>query len=185
MLYRIKFISDEKEDFIREIKIDSESTFEDLHSAILLSCNYADDQMTSFFICNDEWELKEQITRENVIEPGHEDEDLYVMSETALNDFIEDEGQKMLYVFDPFSERSFFLEVKELIPGEYLKAPIISRSIGDAPQQIMDFDVSMAVDVQKANTLFEDDTDFFDEEGFNSDEFDPEGFEISDYNDAL
>ena len=37
MVYRFTLISDEVDDFIREIKIDSEATFFDLHEAILLS----------------------------------------------------------------------------------------------------------------------------------------------------
>ena len=55
MVYRFTIISDEIEDFRREIKIDSEATFHDLHEAILNSCGYSDDQMTSFFICDESW----------------------------------------------------------------------------------------------------------------------------------
>ena len=35
MVYRFTLISDEVDDFIREIKIDSEATFHDFHEAIL------------------------------------------------------------------------------------------------------------------------------------------------------
>mgnify|MGYP003377447636 CR=1 FL=1 len=42
MVYRFTIISNEVEDFIREIKIDAEATFYDLHQAILSSCHYAD-----------------------------------------------------------------------------------------------------------------------------------------------
>ena len=52
MVYRFTIISNEVEDFIREIKIDAEATFYDLHQAILSSCHYADNVPTSFFICN-------------------------------------------------------------------------------------------------------------------------------------
>ena len=47
--------SDEVDDFIREIQIDSEATFHELHEAILKAAKYSDDQMTSFFICDDDW----------------------------------------------------------------------------------------------------------------------------------
>ena len=46
MVYRFTLISDEVDDFIREIKIDSEATFFDLHEAILKAAGYKDDQMT-------------------------------------------------------------------------------------------------------------------------------------------
>ena len=39
MVYRFTIISNEVEDFIREIKIDAEATFYDLHQAILSSCH--------------------------------------------------------------------------------------------------------------------------------------------------
>ena len=101
MLYRIKFISEEVDGFLREIKIDSEATFLDLNKAILDSCGYPDDQMTSFYVCNDEWERYQQITREDVAEPSHEDEDLYVMADTKLSEFVEVEEQKFPFeIFD-------------------------------------------------------------------------------------
>ena len=59
MVYRFTIISNEVEDFIREIKIDAEATFYDLHQAILSSCHYADNVPTSFFICNQEWEQEQ------------------------------------------------------------------------------------------------------------------------------
>ena len=42
MIYRFTIISDEVDDFIREIKIDSEATFFDLHEAILKAAGYKD-----------------------------------------------------------------------------------------------------------------------------------------------
>lgn len=117
MIYRIKFISDETDGFVREIEIDSEATFLDLNKAILDSCNYPDDQMTSFYICDEEWERKQQITREDM---GSEasDVDIYTMDKVKLSEFIEDEEQKLEFVFDPFNERVFYLDVKEFIPGK-------------------------------------------------------------------
>lgn len=183
MLYKIKFISDEVEGFLREIKIDSEATFLDLNKAILDACGYPDDQMTSFYVCDDEWERGQQITREDVAEPGHEDEDLYTMQATPLTDFIEDEGQKLEFVFDPFSERVFYLDVKELLPGEHLAAAEIVRSRGNAPVQIKDLDLSVgSVGAGKGDTFFSEDEvgEFYGDGAFDSEDFDPEGFEISD-----
>ena len=54
MIYRFTIISDEVDDFVREIQIDPEATFYDFHEAILKSAGYTNDQMTSFFICDDD-----------------------------------------------------------------------------------------------------------------------------------
>ncbi len=186
MLYRIKFISDEVDGFLREIKIDSEATFLDLNKAVLASCGYPDDQMTSFYICNDEWERGQQVTREDVADPGNEEEDLYVMADTSLSEFIEDDGQKMEFVFDPFSERAFYLDVKELIPGEHLSEAVVIRSVGEPPKQIYDLDLDPTSGLGKTGNFFDEEEagEFYGDGDFNSDEFDLEGFEISDGQDA-
>ena len=41
MIYRFTIISDEVDDFVREIQIDPEATFYDFHEAILKSVGYA------------------------------------------------------------------------------------------------------------------------------------------------
>lgn len=193
MVYRIKFISDEVDGFLREIKIDSDATFLDLNKIILESCGYPDDQMTSFYICDEEWERGTQITREDM-GFGSADEDLYVMEETRLSEFIEDEDQRLEFVFDPFADRCFFLDVKEMIPGEHLDKAEILRVKGAAPKQIEGFDVDpLAAASTKKNARkktaasMEDDFDdqalmFGNEAAFNDDEIDLEGFEISEGN---
>ena len=53
MVYKFRLLSDEVENFRRDIEIDADATFIELHNAILESVNYPDDQMTSFFICSE------------------------------------------------------------------------------------------------------------------------------------
>ena len=187
MLFKIKFISDEVDGFLSEIKIDSDATFLDLNRIILQACNYPDDQMTSFYICDDEWERGQQITREDMADAGQADEDLYTMADAVLSDFIEDEGQKMEYVFDPFAERVFYLEVKELIPGEHLDYPAVVRAKGNPPVQIEQIDLSAPTVPPAGNKGNDgldglDAADFYGDENFDSEDFDPEGYEISDGN---
>ncbi len=188
MLFRIKFISDEVDGFVRELKIDSDATFLDLNQAILESCGYPDDQMTSFYLCDEEWERGLQITREDM-GVGSADEDIYVMEETKLSELIEDEEQHLEFVFDPFEERSFFIDVKEIIPGETLKHYAIIRAKGEAPQQIKDMDMDLdlsesATKSKKRKAAPAEEEDFENEAlyggaAFNDDEIDLEGFEIS------
>ena len=62
MVFRFLILSDEVDDFKREIKIDSEATFLDLYNAIMDSVGYTKDQMCSFFICDDDWSKNTEIT---------------------------------------------------------------------------------------------------------------------------
>ncbi len=106
MIYRFTIISDEVDDFIREIKIDSEATFFDLHEAILKAAGYKDDQMTSFFICDDDWEKDQEITLEDM--GSSSEEDSYIMRETRLSDLVEDEKQKIAVCIRPAGRTSVF-----------------------------------------------------------------------------
>ncbi len=177
MVLKIKMVSDEVDGFLREFEIDSEATFLDLCKIILESCGYPDDQMTSFYLCNDEWERGEQITREDMGTTSA-DTDLYVMSDVALSEFLEEKGQKMEFVFDPFSERSFFLNVREILPGKELKRAEVKRLRGDAPLHIAELGAPAPV-AHKVTPISDDEEELFSATGFDDDDFDPEGFEIS------
>ena len=144
MLFRFLILSDEADDFKREIKIDSESTFLDLQNAILDSVGYTKDQMTSFFICDDDWSKKTEITLVEM--DTSSEEDSYVMADTQLEELLEDEHQKLLFVFDYMTERAFFMELREIVPGKDLDAPICSKSVGTPPAQIVSFDEIISSD---------------------------------------
>ena len=178
MVYRFTIISNEVEDFIREIKIDAEATFYDLHQAILSSCHYADNVPTSFFICNQEWEQEQEILLEDM-GTSRSDEDLYLMKKTRLNELLEDEKQRMVYVFDPLDNRMFFIELTEISFRKTQEQPVCSRSHGEAPQQSMGLEEFLNKETTKPSEDLNE--DFYGSESFDT-EFDPEGFEISEGN---
>ena len=133
MIYRFTLISDEVDDFVREIQIDPEATFYDFHEAIVKSVGYTNDQMTSFFICDDDWEKEKEITLEEM--DDNPEMDSWVMKDTTISELIEDEKQKLLYVFDYMTERCFFIELSEIITGKEMKGAKCTKKEGDAPKQ--------------------------------------------------
>lgn len=172
MVFRFLMLSDEAEDFKREIQIDADATFLDLHNAILASVDYKEGEMSSFFICSDNWEKEREITLTEM--DTSSEEDSYIMQDSVLNDFLEDEKQKLMYVFDYMTERSFFIELREIITGKDLDEAICSKSIGEAPSQFVDFE-----DFEVKSTVIETDTgeNFYGDEGYDLDELDAEGFD--------
>ena len=68
MIYRIAFSCDEVNRFRRVFEADSDATFLDLHKALLESVDYPDDQMTSFFTCNDRWEKEQEVITDRLNE---------------------------------------------------------------------------------------------------------------------
>ena len=174
MVYKFRIISVYVYFFLREIKIDSEASFFDFHEAILKSTGYKDDQMTSFFICDDDWEKEIEVTLEDMGNSSSE-EDSFVMKDTPLSELVEDEKQKLIYVFDPLAERVFFIELSEIITGKDLEHAICSRKEGNPPQQTVDFEEQMA-----NNTSLDLGEDFYGDQEYNIDELDDEGYEMSD-----
>ena len=105
MVYRFLILSDEVEDFKREIQISSEATFLELQDIILDSVHYTKDQMTSFFICDDDWSKRTEITLLEM--DTSSDVDCYVMDSTRLDELLLDEHQKLMFVFDYMSRPCF------------------------------------------------------------------------------
>lgn len=176
MVYKFRLISDEVDNFLREIKIDSDASFYDLHEAILKCTGYKDDQMTSFFICDDDWEKEIEITLEDMGNTSSE-EDTYIMKDTPLSELLEDEKQKLIYVFDPLAERIFFIELSEIITGQDLKQAICSRKEGEAPKQTIDFDEQM-----NASNPIDLGENFYGDEDYDIEDFDVDGFDMSEGN---
>lgn len=141
MVYTFLLLSTENEDFSRKVKISDSATFAELHTTILNTANYSNDLMTLFVITNHDWEKETEIMLSNMTDKS--DEETLLMHNTKLASYLKAKGDRLLYTFDLFSGRSFFIELVAVEEG-HLMAPQIVDSIGDAPQQVQidgDFDV--------------------------------------------
>ena len=179
MVYKFRLLSDEVDNFRRDIEIDSDSTFIELNNAILESVNYPDDQMTSFFICNDRWIKEIEITREDM--GSMSEEDNYVMADTVIGDLVEEEKQKLMYVFDPLGDRAFFIELSKIEFGKDIDKAVCTKAVGDAPAQTLDFDELMSKSNAVATASDSDDfnEDFYGSDDYNEDDLDPDGYDIN------
>lgn len=176
MIFNFRLVLDEVDNFKREIEIDADDTFLDLRNAICDAVQYDRSEMCSFFLCDDSWEKEKEITLEDM--GTDSDEDTYLMDECILSDYLDDEGQKLMFVFDYMTDRAFFLQLKKIITGKSLKDPVCTLSMGKAPDQHIDmkrFEAEIDAKAAKQASL-EDFGEDFDEDGYNEDEFDPEGF---------
>lgn len=172
MIYRFTIISDEVDDFLREIQISPDATFLDFHKAILKSVGYEDNQLTSFFICDDDWSKEEEITLEEM--DSNTEVDNYVMADTKIDELVEDEKQKLIYVFDYMTERCFFIQLSEIITGKDIDAPKCTKKQGVPPKQAIDFEEAEKKQKEKDLDLGED---FYGDQGYNDDDIDADSFE--------
>lgn len=166
MIYKFRIVSDEVDNFKLEIAIDSDDTFLRLRNAILEAVGYSKDQLDSFFICDDDWSKEKEITLEEM--DTDSDQDVWLMEDTQLSELIEDEGQKLIYVFDYMTERCFFMEMKEIVTGKTLLDPLCQRKEGKAPEQFVDIDEYKPS--APAATIDDMDEDFYGSNDYNDDE---------------
>jgi hypothetical protein len=176
MVYKFTLLSDEADLFVRVITLDSEATFLEFHDAILDSVNYEKNLLTTFFICSNGWEKGQEVTLMEMESTSEYDN--LVMEDTKLEDLLSDEKQKLIYIFDMVSDRAFFIELTEIIPGvSQTKAECI-LSKGKAPVQVIQDDV-----VLSASKLTVDEK-FYGDEDFDLDELDEEGFGDLNFDDS-
>ncbi len=183
MIYKFRILSDEVDNFRRDIEIDSDATFLDLHNAILKSVNYPDDQMTSFFICTDNWIKEKEITRDDM--GGMSEDENYVMAETVIGDLVEDEKQRLMYVFDPLADRSFFMELSKIEFGKSIDEAACVKSSGEPPVQVLNIDELLSKPVVTPVADGEDfNEDFYGSDDYNDDDIDLDGFDINEIADT-
>ena len=129
MVYKIRVVLDCEEDVIRDIEINSNLNFEDLHNSISNYFDFKGKEMSSFYLCNDKWEQGQEIFLENF------DKNELIMRETSLNSIVKDVQKKFLYVYDFLELWTFFVEIIEIIekPIDYNYQKLIF-SHGELPK---------------------------------------------------
>lgn len=181
MIYKITFACDEGEEFRRVFLCDADATFLDLHKAILASVKYKDDQMTSFFLCNDQWEKGQEVT---LMEMGNNFEyDNMVMENTRLSDLMEEQGQRLIYIFDPMFERYFFGSLKEILPGT-MDGVKCTESKGVAPKQLHTDDTLTGIVGKNGKAEWESGEDFYGDSQYDAEDLDMEGFQDLSFEDG-
>ena len=136
MIYKFRMISHEEEQFVRDFEVLSGQTFYDLHMTIQNELRFDTSQIASFDLCNDEWEKEKEITLFDISEDP--DKEVLVMDKAIISDHIKKTKQKLLYVFDVFNERVFFMEVAEIHQNKiHKKYPVCTFKKGCPPQQIL------------------------------------------------
>jgi hypothetical protein len=173
MVLKFRLISNEQDDFIRDIEILDDQTFFHLHDSIQDNLHFDKSQIASFFICNQKWEKEQEIALFELSE--EEAAKVLVMDNTIIGDYMQTTHDKMIYVYDVFNERLFFIELVEIQEEDNSKTyPLYSFEQGPPPQQVfMD-----AIFKSKADT-------FVDDEMFDDEDLDRLGFDQQIFDDSL
>lgn len=164
-----------------EIMAPPSATFHELHTLILDECAYTEKGNHRFLICDEGWKVKEKIHLHDSDNTGY-DEDLYLMKDAILDDFIEENGQHIAYVYDTEAKSTFLLDLVETIFGEKAEKAYVRRRKGTPPAQFEEGFEIPSVDIMHASQTIiaeQDKDDITDDDSFSEDEIDTEGFEVS------
>lgn len=131
MIYKIRIILDAEEDIFRDIEIESGNTLEDLHNSITQSFGFIGNEMASFYTCDENWNQKEEIALFDMEEFGSA---ARLMNETFLEDVLNEDNPKLIYVYDYLSLWTFFVELADIVEKEDGRAyPNLLFSFGELP----------------------------------------------------
>jgi hypothetical protein len=170
MTHIYRCILDTKEDVIRDIKIHSGSSLEQLHTAIVKAFNLPAGELASFYEVDDNWTQLQEIPLLNM---GME-EDLKTMREFPLNKVFSQINDKMLYVYDFLNYWTFYITlIKTETSTDNTEEPSIIFSKGTVPGNAPERHFETQTDTQNDNTDEDFDLgygDLFDED------FDMDGF---------
>lgn len=135
MIYLFRIISDENPDFYRDLVAEGSDTFLDFHNVLQDELSYDASQISSFFITSDTWEKEQEITLIDMMQDPAMN--ARIMEEVTLDEYLDTVNQRMIYLFDFFSDRAFFIELIETSDEGSPKAtPFIGGRKGDPPPQL-------------------------------------------------
>lgn len=181
-IYKFKvYLDEEDEDFLREIEIEANSTFEDLHFAILEAVGLQGEELASFYICDSMWNKTTEIT---LLDMSEEENKLDIMSDSKLKVFITDPDQKLIYEYDFLNLWVFHIELISAKPSlAKIKYPRCVKNIGKLTPKVKASSPSFLPDDLDANDFEFPGKEF---EAFEEDELaEGFGFESEEFSDDI
>lgn len=159
MIYRFRIILDHmtEEDIFRDIEIRKTDTLEDLHNTITQSFGFDGTEMASFYVSDDKWNQGEEISLFNMNETGSQ---ARLMHETVLEDIVDEERTKLIYVYDFLNMWTFFVELGEIVEeAEGTDYPNLMFVHGQIPVEAPEktFEAEDPMDIDEFDNLHIDD----------------------------
>lgn len=176
--FRVLLDSAAEQEVFRDILIDENSNFETFYHTILNAFRFEGNEIGSFYVSNENWDKGYEIALLDMRYSDEDQEMSSVMKEAILKDFIQEENQKFILVYDFIRMWIFLVELLEKTDLEQA-VPSVALSVGMAPPE----DSRMMQDQEFMGDEFEDEDDIFGGEDFEDgyDEEDYSGFEGYEY----
>ena len=115
MIYRFRVILDTEEDVFRDIEIEQNATLEQFHNVITQSFGFDGNEMASFYTSDEQWNQGEEVS---LFDMGDGNDPVKLMNETYIEDIVDEDSPKLIYVYDFLSMWTFFVELAEIAEYE-------------------------------------------------------------------
>ncbi|MGB2315745.1 MAG: IS1096 element passenger TnpR family protein [Flavobacteriaceae bacterium] len=152
MIYRFRAIldHDNKEDIFRDIEIRKTDTFEDLFNVLTQSFGFDGSEMASFYVSDDQWQQGQEIA---LFDMG-ENEDIRLMNETIIEDIVDEDQTKLIFVYDFLNMWTFLVELGEIVEEaqgtDYPNLMFVCGQVpSEAPEKQFEADQSFEDDNEK------------------------------------
>lgn len=167
--FRVLLDTSDSNEIFRDILIDATADFETFYRSILDAYQFADDQMASFYMSNENWDKGHEISIFDMAFGEDPDQIMpSVMKTSILADYIQDQDQKIILVHDFIRMWIFLIELIE-VQEEGPENPKVVLSVGNAPAE--------------SSKTGEEEISFETESEFDGDE-DQDEFGFNDFEDA-
>ena len=110
MNHIIRIHLEHKEDVIRNIEIPSDKTLEDLHFAVVESLSLDKNEMASFYMTNEDFELLQEIP---LCSFDEKDKTILAMNEIKISSVFPTKGIQLLYIYDFLKMWQFLITFSE------------------------------------------------------------------------
>ncbi len=136
MIYQLRMLSDENDNFVRGYELEDTSSLLDLHQLICRDLDFDPAAVTSFYASDSQWEKHQEYTLEDMGAGDELGADApRTMAETPLFEVLGKKFARLIYLFDMMGDRALFLEMVEAKNADGQPYPRVVLSEGDAPGQ--------------------------------------------------
>lgn len=125
MVFRFRMLSDENDNFVRDYEVLYDTTLLDFHHFILETLEY-EPCMASFFTADALWEKQREFTLMEMGD-GESGEMPQSMEEVTLRQILHHIRDRLIYLFDMFGDRAYYLELTGVYKAE--KGAVYPREI--------------------------------------------------------
>lgn len=132
-IFKFRVLLDTTEDVFRDIEIRPDQNFEEFYDCIIEAFEFKGGVMSSFYMSNENWDKGQEIT---LLDMSEKNDSKFVMNRCILNDYVTEEEQKIILVYDFMRMWCFYVElVEEFNAPKGHTYPRVDMKFGTPPEE--------------------------------------------------